>query len=302
VRFSVGAALTILRPGRDATADAEYGAVRGDARPVDISNVVAHIDRTISPGTAFGTNIANDSAEAALANVRNKLTDGRSNLTEFQAVQRVRGDVSDMAQSAAQSGHGNKARLLRGVLGQIDQSLENSSEGFLQANRNFSQASRDIEAVQAGREAATRGRSEDVIPAYQALRPEAQVAFRSGYVDPLIAQTQGAAFGVNKARPLLNDAFAAEADAMTPGNSLMQRRLAREQTMFETRQAALGGSKTADNLADADALGIDPSVVGHIISGNWGGAVKSLIAAGSNAITGNTPQVRKAVADTLSRR
>jgi hypothetical protein len=89
---------------------------------------------------------------------------------------------------------------------------------------------------------------------------------------------------------------------MTPGNSLMQRRLAREQTMFETRQAALGGSKTADNLADADALGIDPSVVGHIISGNWGGAVKSLIAAGSNAITGNTPQVRKAVADTLSRR
>jgi hypothetical protein len=291
-----------LIAGRDATADAEYGAVRGDARPVDISNVVAHIDRTISPGTAFGTNIANDSAEAALANVRNKLTDGRSNLTEFQAVQRVRGDVSDMAQSAAQSGHGNKARLLRGVLGQIDQSLENSSEGFLQANRNFSQASRDIEAVQAGREAATRGRSEDVIPAYQALRPEAQVAFRSGYVDPLIAQTQGAAFGVNKARPLLNDAFAAEADAMTPGNSLMQRRLAREQTMFETRQAALGGSKTADNLADADALGIDPSVVGHIISGNWGGAVKSLIAAGSNAITGNTPQVRKAVADTLSRR
>jgi hypothetical protein len=46
--------------------------------------------------------------------VRNKLTDGRSNLTDFQAVQRVRGVVSDMAQSAAQSRHGNKARLLRG--------------------------------------------------------------------------------------------------------------------------------------------------------------------------------------------
>jgi hypothetical protein len=131
-------------------------------------------------------------------NVRNKLTDGKSNLSDFQAVQRVRGDVSDMAQSAAQSGHGNKARLLRGVLRQLDQSLENASEGFLQANRNFAQASRDIEAVQAGRQAATRGRSEDVIPAYQALRPEAQAGFRSGYVDPLIAQTEGAAFGVNR--------------------------------------------------------------------------------------------------------
>ena len=98
-------------------------------------------------------------------------------------------DVSDMAQSAAQSGYGNKARLLRGVLRQLDESLENASEGFLQAIRNFAQASRDIEAVQAGRQAATRGRSADVIPAYQALRTEAQAASRSGYVDPLIAQT-----------------------------------------------------------------------------------------------------------------
>jgi hypothetical protein len=59
-----------------------------------------------------------------------------------------------------------------------------------------------------------RGRIEDTINRYQSLSPKGQEAFRSGYVDPLIAQTQGAAFGVSKARPLLNDAFAAEADAM----------------------------------------------------------------------------------------
>ena len=64
----------------------------------------------ISPGTAFHTNIANDSAQEALA-----LTDGRSNLTNFEAIQRLRGDVSDMTQSAAQSGQGDKARLLRGA-------------------------------------------------------------------------------------------------------------------------------------------------------------------------------------------
>jgi len=137
-------------------------------------------------------------------------------------------DVSDLAQSAAQSGHGNKARLLRGVLRQLDQSLENASEGFLQAKRNFAQASRNIEAVQAGRQAATRGRTADVIPAYQALWPEAQAAFRSGYVDRLIAQTEGAAFGVNKARPFSNHAFGAEANAVAAGNELMQRRLGRE--------------------------------------------------------------------------
>ena len=191
--------------------------------------------------------------------------------------------------------------MLRGVLRKLDQSLENASEGFLQANRNFAQASRDIKAVQAGRQAATRGRSADVIPAYQALRPEAQTAFRSGYVDPLIAQTEGATFGVNKARPFTNDAFAAESQAMAPGNDLLQRRLGREMTMFETRNAALGGSKTSDNLADADALGIDPSIVGYILHGNYGGAVRWLIHAGSNAVTGNTPKVRPAVADLLLR-
>jgi hypothetical protein len=290
-----------LTAARDAEADTAYGAVRDDAKPVDVSNAIAAIDRTISPGTAFHTGIANDSVESALAGIRNKLTDGRSNLTDFRAVQRVRGDISDMAQAAQQSGYGNKARLLRGVLRELDASMENASAGHLAANRGFAQASRDIEAVQTGRDAFNRGRTEDVVPAFQSLRPEAQQAFRAGYVDPAIAQAQGAPFGVNKARPLINDAFQAESQVMAPGNELMQRRIGREQTMFETRNAALGGSRTADNLADAEALGIDPSVVGHVISGNWHGAIGSILHAGARGATGNTPAVREAVSRILLR-
>jgi len=286
---------------RDTAADAAYGAVRNDAKPVDVSGAIAAIDRTISPGTAFHTGISNDSVESALAGIRNKLTDGRSNLTDFTAVQRVRGDISDMAQAAQQSGHGNKARLLRGVLRELDAAMENASAGHLAANRNFAQASRDIEAVQTGRDAFNRGRTEDVIPAFQSLRPEAQQAFRAGYVDPAIAQTQGAAFGVNKARPLINDAFQAESQAIAPGADLMNRRIGREQTMFETRAQALGGSRTADNLADAGALGVNPSVVGHVVSGNWHGAIGSLLHSGVNHMTGNTPAVREAVARILLR-
>jgi hypothetical protein len=68
--------------------------------------------------------LPNDGIEGALANVRNKLRQIKP--YRFQAVQGLRGDVSDLAQSAAQSDHGNKARLLRGVLRQLDQ-LENAS-------------------------------------------------------------------------------------------------------------------------------------------------------------------------------
>lgn len=291
-----------LTAARTAQADAAYGAVRNDAKPVDVTRTIAHIDETLGPSADQmlanpGSAAANDSVEAVLVNFRNKLA--RTNPDDFAAIQRIRGDMADAAQSAMQGGHGNKARLIRGAVRQLDSAMEDASAGHLAANRNFAQASRDIGAVQSGREAATRGRTEDTIPRYQALSPDGQGAFRSGYVDPLIANTQGAAFGANKARPLLNDAFAAEADAMAPGNPLMQRRLGREQRMFETRNQALGGSKTADNLADADALGIDPTMVGHLLSGNMVGAVKSVIHAGSRVVTGNTPAVREAVANIL---
>jgi hypothetical protein len=60
----------------------------------------------------------------------------------------------------------------------------------------------------------------------------------------------------------------------------MQRRLACEQTMFETRGHALGWSRTMDNMNDDDALAVDPvaamTAIGHGISGNVHGLLSSL--------------------------
>jgi hypothetical protein len=220
-------------------------------------------------------------------------------LSDFTATQRMRGDLSDTIQRAVRAGEGNKARLLGGVLRQVDAAMENASAGHLAANRNFAQASRDIEAVQTGRDSYNRGRTENTIPAFQSLRPEAQAAFRSGYVDPAIAQTQGASIGRNKAIPFTTDAFRDEAAVMAPGNDLMMRRIGRENTMAETRNQALGGSRTADNLADHEAMGINPSTVMHVATGHWTAAIGSMLHAGVRGLTGSTPAVRKAVADIL---
>ena len=124
-----------------------------------------------------------------------------------------------------------------GVLREVDRAMENASQGYLAANQRFAQATRNIEPVQAGRDAAMRRRTENTIPAYGALTPEGQAAYRACYVDPLIEDVQKTAPGY-KARPLLNDAVRAEAEAMAPGNDLLQRRLGREQTMFETPMPA----------------------------------------------------------------
>ena len=286
-----------LTQARTADADAAYSAVRNDADQVNLVGPIDHLDRIIGTGRGQQLTPANDSIEAVLTPFRQRLA--RVDPNDFEAVQRIRGDMSDAAQSAMQGGFGNRARLIGGAVRQLDAAMENASTGFRQANANFAQASRNIESVQSGREAATRGRTEDVIPQYQGLTPTGQQAFRAGYVDPLIAQTQGAAFGVNKARPLINDAFAAEAGAMAPGNNVMQRRLTNEQTMFETRNHALGGSRTADNLNDHAAASVDPHLVGQVLTGNWSGALRSALHAGSNVMTGNTPAVRQEIANIL---
>lgn len=54
--------------------------------------------------------IADDSIETALQQFRGRMTDGRSTLSEFAAVQRLKGDLSNAVQSAQRSGFGIRAR------------------------------------------------------------------------------------------------------------------------------------------------------------------------------------------------
>ena len=62
---------------------------------------------------------ADDSAEAVLRRFRDRLTDDPSNLSEFSAVQRVRGDLSNAVQRVVRAGEGNKARLLGGCCAEL---------------------------------------------------------------------------------------------------------------------------------------------------------------------------------------
>lgn len=288
-----------MTAARDTAADAEYQAVRNGAANsrVDVVPAINNLDRNIGTQPGQALQAPNDSVEAILRPYRERLA--RVNPDDFSAVERIRGDMADAAQSARQQGYGNRARLIGQAVRELDASMEGASPGYRQANANFGQRSQDIEAIDAGRAAAMRGRPEDNIPAFQGQSAAGQRAFRTGYADPLIEQAQSAAYGVNKARPLTSDAFRDEAAAMAPGNPLMQRRLDREMTMFEGRNTALGGSKTDMNLADSEAMGVDPHLIGQVLTGNWHGAVRSALAAGHNAMSGNTAAVRREVANIL---
>jgi hypothetical protein len=277
-----------LTRARSTAADAGYDAARQDAGMVDVSGALQQIEDVVRPGVNqvadLGSQLADDTVEGALNRARSLLGNGREQLVDFDGVLRAKQDIDDMIGRATRAGSNNVARNLIRVREQIDAALEAASEPYGAARDAFRQGSREIDAVDAGRTAATRGRAEDTVPRFSGMSPGEQQAFRAGYADPLIEQAQGAAVGVNKARPLINDATALEFPAIAaPGRGdQLQRRLGREATMFETNGAALGGSKTADNLADAADMGrFDPGIMGDLSQGRL---VKAGVAAVMKAL------------------
>lgn len=289
------------KAARRTAADVNYGAARDAAGAVDTSTAIQAIDDVIRPGVTPMTGVGADDngVYATLNRAKSFLTDGQSQVFDFD-----RAFMAKVEMDAIIKKGGPQAELLRPARDKLDDALANSSAPYATARDTYRTQSKAIEAVDTGRQAAKRGRFEDTIPTFQGMGPEQQAGFRTGYADSLIEPMQGAPVGVNKARPLINDAAAAEFPAFAvPGQAdQLGRRLAREHTMFETRGAALGGSKTADNIADiADVGSFDPTMIGNLLSGRWGAAATAAIGKGANALQGRNQATRDMIADALLR-
>jgi hypothetical protein len=290
-----------LTAGRSAAADVNYAAARSGAGPVDVSSAIQAADDLLTPGVTRlanpGSGIADDSLEGAVRRARSLLTDGNSTLSDFTSVLRAKQDIADQIAVAQRAGRNNQVRLLSQINNQLDQSLEAASPGYRQANDAFRAQSRTIDAIDTGRGAASgRTRASDNIQTFGGLNPNEQGAFRAGYVDPMIAKVENSSISptTNKARMLMTEKTGQEFPAFAvPGRAdQMGTRIAREQRMFETANTALGGSKTADNLADAADLNkFDPSIMTHLLNGRPVAAVISAVTKALNESRGLPPSV-----------
>lgn len=298
-----------LKGARKAAADTAYEAARKGAGAVDVSGAVAAADDILSPGVSRvanpGSGIADDSLEGVIRRARSLLTDGRSNLSNFDSVLRAKQDIRDMIDAAVRSGRNNQARLLSRVHDELDSALEAASPAYRSANDDFARASRVIDTVDTGTAAASgRTRASDNIAQFQQMTPEQQAAFRVGYADPLIARVESAAASptTNRARMLITDKTGQEFPAFAaPGQAdQLGQRIAREQRMFETANAALGGSKTADNLADmAEAAKFDPSILANLLAGRPVAAAMDAVGGLLREARGQSPGVTERIARAL---
>jgi hypothetical protein len=300
-----------------------YAPVKRETSPIDVSAPVAIANRSISPAAdqlaqaqgALPTDIAaragieqsesalRDPIGNALKEVRSYLAAPNLTLSNVNHAFRAKTNIDMMISKAADNKQGALVAELVPVRDALDKALANSSSNYAAARDAYKVAQKRIEALDLGKLLGSKpGRPEDAIRQFHGLPDaEAQTAFRRGYVDPQVSQVQNAAFGTNKARPFTSDAVREEFNAFAASGRAdqLQRQIGREQTMFETRNHALGGSRTADNLNDHAAMAVDPHIVGQVLTGNWHGAVRSVLSAGHNAVSGNTPAVRREVANIL---
>lgn len=297
-----------MTSARGEAADAAYSAARTGAGPVDVRQAVQSIDDFI--GDMPGSGVAGDSLDGRLAAYRSQLTAPADaleagvterSLSDFDRVLRMKQSIQDDIGSATRAGRGNEARVLRGLMGELDAALEDSSAAYRSANDGFAEASRVIGAVDEGADMARPAiRAEDALDRFRFMTGDQQSAARIGFGDVLQRDVARAAPGVNASRPMTRGATATKMDEVALDPDLWGRRVAREGEMFETRARATGGSMTADNLAEAAAVQSgDIATVGALASGNIPALMGEVARRGESLLMGRNERTRRLIAEAL---
>lgn len=290
-----------LGSARTLSANANYTAAREGARPVNLNNAVDEIDRLLGRDPILGdTALSTGPLGTRLKALRDQLSREGEQLIDFDRVLNIKSDLFQQMQRNPQV-----ANDMRSVYGLLDEALEKSSSAYRAANDTFRQQSKTIEAVDLGRRASSgRMRSADTVQQFGKLSPEEQAAFRAGYADPLIARVEAGAMSptTNKARQLITPKTGEEFPAFASSGKADQLgdRIAREQRMFETANQALGGSRTADNLADAAEMArFDPGVMAKLMRQDYVGALLDGIRRVGGEAKGTPPRVVEEISKAL---
>ena len=244
-----------LTAARGTAADAAYSAARGNAAPVNLNDTIATIDSLTKRDPILGESALADTVIGKrLKALRAQMATGDQQLIDFDSVLNIKQDMFATMEGLRKSGK-TVPKELSDVYGALDGALEGSSDMYRTANDGFRDASKVIGAVDDGAAMSKGGRYGDNVPAFNAMTPDQQGAARIGYGDDLMGKLERVtAPTANRAAPLRSTKRVNEADAMTLDPALYRDRLGRENTMWETQNRALGGSRTADNMADQEAM------------------------------------------------
>jgi hypothetical protein len=287
------------KAARRQEANALYGAAREQAGAVNPSQALAEADAILTPGASRllnpGSGMAPGERVGAVARARAFLTDGKSIISDFDGALAAKQEMDAMIDGASPK----IMEALIPIRNALDDALASASKPYAQARDAYRTASKGIEAIKTGSDAASRGRVDDTIPAFQKMAPNEQAGFRTGYADNLISSIEGQAAGADKSRMFTSEALRREVPAFAEPSraQALVNQLQREQRMAETGRQAMGGSQTAMRMADDAGVSIGPESMANIARGNFLQPLLQTLT--SRGLGGNTPQARAAMAEIL---
>jgi hypothetical protein len=318
---------SLLSSKRAEDAARNYAPVSADQTAIDVSSAVDRANKAISPvadnlATVRGdvpTDLASRSAieaqessirdpiRQALIEARSYLASDNLTVTNVEKAFRAKTNIDAMISKATENGQGAMVNALMPVQQQLDDALAATSRQYASARDAYRTASQHVDAVDTGRELSRgRNRVDDTLETFGALPDEqSQQSARVGYFDSKIANAETTKGKLpDAARQFTSDSMRRELPVLAaPGEGdRLMRRLGRENTMTDTAQTALGGSKTADNTADIADSGLDPGVIASVIGGNWKNALVSALSQTANAAKGMPPSVIEKLAPALMER
>lgn len=298
----------VVKKNRKAVADALFDKAAKDAKPVDVRGVISILDDTI--GQMKNSGIESPEVVKAYEALRRKLAgvtpDGKpTTLSDYNSVLAIWREVRDNIPAAYKDGKGNIGEALKPVRDALQSALEDSSDLYRSATDLYRVGSGVVDAFDAGADMVRPGRrASDTIGEFAGLTDQQQRAARIGYGDKVLTKIEAnASPTASKVKPLTSPKVRQELAAMSldPDKSRLQ--IGRENAMWATQNRALGGSRTADNLADMGATeGISDGAVRagrSLLNFQIGDAVANIMSVIGTKLTGQNEATRKLIAEAL---
>jgi hypothetical protein len=225
-------------------ADAAQWYGRARATPIPDSSIPVHLlPRLRSEGIL----------QKAIQRAR---TRGRPfDIGNVDAWDRMKRVLSDRISTALRKGANTEAADFTELRNDLTGAIDRAVPTYRRARQIFAGHAELNDALEAGRQAFQSGTSrEAVATAYSRLTPSEQEMFRLSYINAQRESLARQGPGINKAREAYGTPSATQKiETIAPSQVAERRfaeRMAREQQMFETRQGAMGGSQTAERVAD----------------------------------------------------
>ncbi len=296
-----------VKKNRKKVADELFDKAAKDAKPVDVRSAVSMLDDTIDNMTNSGIKPPRVVKEfqKLRAKLAGKTKEGNpTTLSDYKSVLTIWREVRETIDDAYRNGKGDIGEALKPIRDSLQSSLEESSDLYRSATDLYRVGSSVVDAFDEGAQMATRGRAKDNVASFAGLTAQEQRAARMGYGDKVLDQLErNASPTANKAKPLTSPKRAAEAQAVANDPELLARRLNREGTMWGTQNRALGGSRTADNLADMEGAERLAAGTGGILrsAANFqlGDAISNAAAVVAPRLTGQNEATRNLIAKAL---